>query len=93
MSLGMTQYAVGLSAGALFTTPPGPCSITFSNSTGSTIYVGTSSAVSATNGFPIPSGAPPVTVNVPPGGKPVTLQAIAAGATTGGLGVIVSTPN
>lgn len=93
MSLNLSQVTVTQSAGPLLTTPPGPCSITFSNNTGAAIYVGTSSAVSATNGFPIPSGAPPVTVVMPPGAKPVVLQAIAGGATTGGLGVIISTPN
>lgn len=80
--------------------PPGPATVTLSNVSGVTVYV-TATAASATaptaaivaaSGFPIPSGAPPVTV---PGfmGSAASQLYLVAGASgaTAGVGWIVST--
>ncbi len=84
-----------LTAGAatpLTAVPPGPCELTISNVSGVTVYLGTSTTVTVTNGFPLPNNAPPVKITVFRGSGGGTLYAIAgAGSVTGGVGVIVST--
>jgi hypothetical protein len=85
--------AVTASAQVAAPVPPGVCTVILSN-TGSTnvIYVGTSSAVTASGGgegFPLPVNAT-VTFYGYPGSKGATLYAIAAG-TGNNLGVIIST--
>ncbi len=80
--------------------PAAVCTLIVSNVSGATVYVGTgvsSSAPSATvlqaSGFPIPSGAPPVSIPLYPGSRSVQLYVIAitGGTITGSVGYIVST--
>jgi hypothetical protein len=53
------QGAAGTVSSVLTRVPPGPCMVMLSNAgTASPVYVGAGSAVTVTNGFPLPSGAP-----------------------------------
>lgn len=82
--------AVTASAQLAATVPPGVGTVILSN-TGSTnvIYVGTSTNVTTTNGFPLPVNAT-VTFTTSPGSKGSAIWAIAAG-TGNNLGIIFST--
>ncbi len=50
------QVTATTSPGALCAVPPGPCSVTLTNSGTTTAYVGLGTATTASNGFPVPSG-------------------------------------
>lgn len=63
-----------------------------SNTSGGTVYVGAGvNAVTATNGFAIPNGAPPVSFSGYPGSAGATLNVIAPGAITGVVSWLIST--
>jgi hypothetical protein len=72
--------------------PPGPSTIVISNTTNVTVFLGTSNAVTTTNGFPIPSGAQPVELHTFLGSTGGTLWVVPA-STPGsgnGVGVLIS---
>lgn len=79
------------SAQPLTTVPPGVNQITISNVSGETIYLGTSSSVSATNGFAIPNNAPPVTFTTWPASKGANLYIIGAASETAAVSFLIST--
>lgn len=83
-----SQASVGVSAVKLVDVPPGPCTVTLSNTGTVAVSVGTANTVTATNGFAIP---PNGVVNIPgnPGSAPVSLWGIAASGTNA-VGVLVS---
>lgn len=85
------QKSVGTAAAELVVVPAGPGSVTLSVAAASTVivYVGTSSSVSSTNGFPIVGGQLPVTVPLLASSSPTTLWAIASAAATP-VGVLLS---
>ena len=74
---------VGPTAGTLLVLPPGPYQLTLINPGTIAAYVGVvagTQAVSAANGFPVPSGGTcPIVVTGYPGGPGQTLQAVTAG--------------
>ena len=94
MSLAIGQAAVGGAAKALFAVPPGPCTILLANAgTAATAYVGLGTGLSASNGFPVPSGlVPPVTIPGYQGSQGGPLYAV-AGAGTAVLAWVISTPS
>jgi hypothetical protein len=82
------QWAVGTAATKIASVPAGPCTVIFSNVSGETVYVG-GSAVSATDGFPVPTGQAPFAVPGYPASAATQLWAAAGSAAT--IGVIIST--
>lgn len=74
--------------------PPGPCSVTVSNVSGATVYVGPgagaqapTAAALAAGGFAIPTGAPPVALPNTQKSGPTQLYVMAATAPTAGAPV------
>lgn len=80
--------AVGTAATLIANVPPGPNTVILSNTSGQTVFVGGSS-VTASNGFPIASGSPPVTIPGYATSGATALSAVAGSAVT--IGVIIST--
>ena len=76
----------------LVNVPPGVATVVISNVSGATVYVGAGpNPATTTNGFAIPTGAPPVTFPTYPGSTGSQLQVIAGGAVTGPVSFIIST--
>jgi hypothetical protein len=73
--------------------PNGPCQVVISNVSGATVYVTTTVAATSTNGFAIPTGAPPVTFTGYPGSTGASLNVIAdsGGSVTGVVSWLIST--
>jgi hypothetical protein len=88
MGVSTFQATVPTTAGALMTVPPGPCTVTFSNTGANTVFVG-GSQVTVSNGFGIPSGGVPVTLRQDQGTAGTPLFAVCGTAQT--LGVMVVT--
>lgn len=77
---------------AVVTIPNGPCQVVLSNTSNVTVYFAVGAhAVTATNGFAIPAGAPPVTVVAYPGSAGGPLNVLASGAATGVVSWFIST--
>lgn len=93
MALVMNQAPVTSSAASLAVTIPGGLvTVLLSNPTGGNpIYVGTSNAVTAANGFFIPAGAAPVTFTTGASAAGTPLWAISTGAGTAHLSYLIST--
>ena len=83
-----TQPKVGTAASIIAQVPAGPCTIIIGNNSGQVVYVG-GSAVTATSGYPVPSGSFPVTVPGYTASAATTLYGVAGSAVT--VGVIIST--
>ena len=79
MSLNMGQAAIAGTAVA-FTIPPGACSITVYSAAGTTLYLGTSNRLTASNGYAVST-------------SPTTFKAFnsSAGATVWGLNTAATT--
>lgn len=75
------------SAVQLCVVPPGVGTVILSNNSGATVYVAANVTATTTNGFAIPTGAPPVMIPVYPGSKGATLSVIAGTAPTAGAPV------
>lgn len=71
----------------LCTVPPGVGAVLISNNSGATVYITAGVAATATNGFGIPTGAPPVEIPMFPGSKGTVLNVIAATSPTSGAPV------
>jgi hypothetical protein len=87
------QATAGSATAVLTVLPPGPCTVVLSNIGPVTVYVGAvaGGSLSSANGFPIPSGAPPVAIPGYPGGGGSRLSVVtAAGTATSTVGWIVS---
>lgn len=93
MSVTTRNVAPTNTSAVAFVMPPGPCTVVISNTSGVTVYVGAGSeAVSATNGFAIPNGAPPVTIPAYPGSAGTPINVIApTGSVTGVVSWVIST--
>lgn len=79
---------------AVATIPNGPCQVVISNTSGVTVYVSVGAhAATATNGFAIPTGAPPVAVVAYPGslGGPLNILASTGTGITGVVSWLIST--
>lgn len=74
-------------AAVLCTVPPGVGAVIISNNCGQTVYVTAGKTATATNGFAIPNGAPPVVIPTFPGSAGTTLSVIAGAAPTAGAPV------
>jgi len=74
---------------ALFTVPPGLCNVTFWNVSAPNIYVGTSTAVTATNGLVCHSI--PTNFFTYVGSKGATFYGANTSATAGAVNYIIST--
>lgn len=82
--------AVSGSATALCVLPPGPCTVVLSNVGTATAYVGPGgTAVTTSNGFPVPSGSYPVVFPGYPGGAGAVLSCITTSGSAS-VGFIVS---
>lgn len=81
--------------------PPGVSSFTVSNNSGATVFVGAapagttapSAATLQADGFPIPTGAPPVTVPGFPASRATQIFIVASGTITGTMGFLISAAN
>lgn len=82
------QKAVGTAATFIASVPAGPSTVILSNTSGQTVYVG-GTGVTASNGFPVASGSPPVTIPGYAASAATSLSAVAGSAVT--IGVIIST--
>lgn len=72
--------------------PPGVGTVIVSNTSGVTVYLAAGVAATATNGFAIPTGAPPVEIPMYPGSKGTTFNVLAgSGSITGSVSWLVST--
>lgn len=94
MALLPNQVAVGSSqAAALVTVPPGPCTVVIVNDASSTgpVYIGTSSAVTTGNGYPLDAGAGPVTLQTYKTSSGGTLYGICASTKSATVGIFLST--
>lgn len=82
------QVSVGASAVKLLDVPPGPAAVVLTNAGTAAVAIGTTNAVTATNGGVIPVNG---TVTIPgfAGSKSIALWAIAAGGTNP-VGIFVS---
>lgn len=93
MALVPSQVAVGSSqAAALVSVPPGPCTVVLVNDSSSTgpVYIGTSSTVTTSTGFPLdPTGAP-LTLPGHTTSSSTTLYGICASTKTATVGVFLS---
>jgi hypothetical protein len=69
-------------AATLCQVPPGVGVVIISNNSGATVYVTAGVTATTTNGFAIPTGAPPVTIPTYPGSKGTALSVIAGTAPT-----------
>jgi hypothetical protein len=77
-------------AAQLCVIPPGVGTVIISNNCGQIVYVTAGATATTTNGFAIPSGAPPVSIPTYPGSKGTTLSVIAAAAPTGPVSWLIS---
>lgn len=93
MALTTGNAAPTLTSAAVVTIPSGPCELVISNTSGVTVYVAFGAhAVTATNGFAIPTGAPPVTITTYPGSTGAPMNLIyATGSVTGVVSWAIST--
>lgn len=91
MALLLAQYSVGTAPAALMTVPAGPCSVTFTMPGPGTVCIGSGTAVSLADGFPVTSATSPVPVAGFAGSSPTPLYAVASG-TALALGVALSEP-
>jgi hypothetical protein len=78
MALVLSQPTVTSSATLLGTLVPGGTVTLLVPGSGSTVYVGTTSSVTTSNGFPCPSGGPQVEFTNPATGTAATLYGITA---------------
>lgn len=93
MALVASAKAPTAASTVLFTVPNGPCQVTISNTSGGTVYIGFGpNAVTATNGFAIPNGAPPVPFTGYPGSAGAAVNVIAPGTISGVVSWLISTP-
>jgi hypothetical protein len=91
MALIMDQAAVGKSTTAsLVARVPGAATLIISNTSGVTVWVGTSQHTTTSNGVGIPTGSPPLTIPGFEAAADTTLYAIGT-STAASLGVIIST--
>ena len=70
VACGQAGILPGTTATSLFTTPPGPCSVTFYNLTSTSAWIGTSTSVTSANGMLCPSQ--PLTYQGFSGSRPAT---------------------
>lgn len=84
--------SVATAAILVCTVPPGAATVLISNSSGSAsqAFIGTTSAVTTANGFPLPVGAL-ITLPGHIGSSGTSIYAISAGTAT--VGAIISTTN
>lgn len=83
------QVSVGTASATLCRVPPGPCSVVITNAGTVTAYAGAGTAVTSTNGMPIPSGiAVPFAGLMGDLGSPIAICTAAGSAT---LGFLIST--
>ena len=83
------QVSVGTAPASLCRVPPGPCSVVITNLGTAAAYVGAGTAVTSTNGMPVPSGiAVPFAGLMGNAGSPVSACTAAGSAT---LGFLIST--
>jgi hypothetical protein len=82
------QWAVGTAATKIAAVPAGPCTVIISNTSGGPVYLG-GTAVSAADGFPVPSGQSPFAIPGYLSSSATQLWASAGSAVT--IGVIIST--
>lgn len=76
----------------LVTVPPGPCTVVISNTTNVTVYLGTGATLTVGNGFPLPSGALPVSFTTEATSNGETLYVLPASTPgSGAVGALVST--
>jgi hypothetical protein len=90
MSLSISQPTVGTSAtqvGVL--TEGGQAVIAVAAGAANSVFVGTTSGVTALNGFPVTPGGPPVVITLPLTSASATLWAV-AGAATQAFGLSIS---
>lgn len=90
--LSITQATVTTQAAALCVIPPGPCTVTITNASGTAadiVYIGTGSGVSSGTGAPVPAGqsVPIIGYQGSAGGE---LWAVGIADTA--VGVIISAP-
>lgn len=77
----------------LCSVPPGVYNLSISNVSGVTVYVTAGVTATATNGFAIPTGAPPIVIDGYPGSRGVQLNVVApTGTVTGVVSWLISTP-
>lgn len=87
------QAVVGTAGTTLLANvPEGPCSVTLSNISPATLYIGPGTAVSSMSGFPVPATTPSFVISFPPMAAPSTLYGIASTGTANTVGVIVAGP-
>lgn len=90
MALTFSQAPVpGTTAVSLLTVPPGQYSLSFYTSAATTIYLGTSNGVSATNGYPCTSV--PTFIESFTGSKGGTVWALNTASTTLSVNYVLST--
>lgn len=91
MAITANQLNPTTSSQNLVFVPPGVGSVTITNVSGVTVYIGTGT-VTTGDGFPIPNNAPPVTFPTYPGSKGAQLTVIGgSGSITGPVGWLLST--
>jgi hypothetical protein len=83
-----SQPSVGTAASLIASVPAGPSTVIISNVSGGTVWVG-GAAVTSSDGFPIPTGSPPVVIPGYVTSAATRLSAVAGSAVT--VGVIIST--
>ena len=74
---------------ALFTVPPGPCQLSFYASAATTLYVGTSNTVAASNGYAVSTS--PMVIDTFPSSKGTTIWGLNTASTTVPLYYVIST--
>ncbi len=89
MAVTALAVLVPTSAALLYRIPPGPCTVIVSNQSGHTVYLGNSNAVTTANGFPIPTGAPPLPIPGYAASAETDLWGISGTSST--IGLLVST--
>ena len=78
------QGTVGATAVLLCQIPTGPASLLLSNlGTATPVYVGQGTNLSATNGFPVPSGVTPVVIPLYGGTAAGAMYVVTAGVSAG----------
>jgi len=87
MAIVVGQTTVTGSSAPFVSVPPGVNTLIVSNTSGATVYIGPGT-VTATNGFAIPNGAPPVSIPGFNASKPTQLSVI---GTSGNISWILST--
>ena len=85
------QATAGTAPSVLCTVPAGPCTVLISNAgTASPVWIGAGTAVTAGNGFPVPSGAvSPVTFPGYPA-SPATPLSVVCSSGSASVGFLIS---